>query len=353
MRIGYFAHVNGAAHSGVVHKMAGQIGQWRVHGHEVRAFIATRDDDGPWRSLFPGALVRRYESPASRMRAMTALVRHLRRFAPAITYLRWDLFYPQMLWFPSSTPLVVEVNSDDLAEYRLGSRLRSFYNARTRDLALARARALVFVTSELSDNRSFRHLRARHTVITNGIDLRAYPELPAPSNERPRLAFVGTASQPWHGIDKLVTLAYLRPDWRFDIVGSRDDDRTSPPNMTWHGPLDRAGVIDVLARADVGVGTLALHRKSMDESCSLKVREYLAVGLPTIYGGRDPDADVLGSCTLRIPNTETNVLDDLARIDGFVARSRGLRVPRAAVAHIDVSRKEQQRLGLFEDLVVR
>jgi hypothetical protein len=123
------------------------------------------------------------------------------------------------------------------------------------------------------------------------------------------------------------------------------------PNITWHGVLDRKGVLEVLADADVGVGTLALHRKSMQEACPLKMREYLAVGLPVMYGYQDPDIDALGPFALRIPNTETNVVDDLTRIDDFVVRCRGIRVPRSSVAHIDLARKEERRLALFHELV--
>ena len=41
----------------------------------------------------------------------------------------------------------------------------------------------------------------------------------------------------------------------------------------------------------------------------------------------------------------------LDAIDDFVTRSRGVRVPRSAVAHIDVAVKEGQRLALFDELV--
>jgi len=122
------------------------------------------------------------------------------------------------------------------------------------------------------------------------------------------------------------------------------------PNVKWHGPLDRTDVLRILEEADVGVGTLALHRNSMTEACPLKLREYLAVGRPVFYGHMDPDVDGLHSYSLRIANTETNVIDELPRIDEFVWRSRGVRIPRSEVAHIDMARKEAQRLALFDDI---
>lgn len=350
MRIAYFGHVNGGTDSGVFNKMASQVDRWRAEGHEVRTFIATREAGEPWQARFGDAVVGRYDGALSRLRAMTHLVRAVRRFRPDIVYLRWDLFYPPMLAFPRGAKLVVEINTDDLAEYALGRRLRAVYNARTRGLVMGRAQALVFVTGELSRQASFSRFPGRHCVLTNGIDLASYPVFPAPRNERPRLIFVGTAGQPWHGIDKVVMLARSRPEWRFEVVGMRREGAASPANITWHGPLERAAVLEVLALADVGIGTLALHRKSMAEACPLKVREYLAVGLPVLYGYMDPDADRLEPLTLRIANTESNVVDEIDRIDAFVGAARGKRIPRSHLAHLETHAKERQRLALFDAL---
>jgi hypothetical protein len=284
------------------------------------------------------------------MGALLRLVRATRIYKPAIVYLRRDLFYPQTLWLPAKAALAVEINEDDLSEYALGRRVRALYNARTRGITLRHAQGLVFVTHELSVHPAFRRYRGMRAVVSNGIDLDSYPTFPAPTGEHPRLVFIGTAGQPWQGIDKLVAMASMKREWRFEIIGMRNVTGAPLPNIAWHGPLERSAALEILARADVGVGTLALHRKSMNEACSLKVREYLAVGLPVMYANSDPDVDGLGSLALRIANTESNVIDELRRIEDFVERSRGVRVPRSSVAHIDVARKERQRLALFEKI---
>ncbi len=350
MRIAYFAHVSGGSRSGVFQKIAAQVDQWQASGHDVRGFIATRDNAASWRTRFGDSIVGQYTGMSSRMRVMVDLVRAMRRFDPDVAYLRWDLFYPPMAWFPARTPVVIEVNSDDVHEYALGTRARSVYNKLTRDFMLKRARALVFVTSELSESEHFARCTGRHVVVANGVDLTAYPQLPAVEQGPLRLVFVGSDREPWHGVDKLITLAAMHDDWCFDVVGLRSESGTAPPNVIWHGPLERADVLGVLARADVGIGTLALHRKQMGEACPLKVREYLAVGLPVLYAHADPDVELLGPQCLRIANTETNILDESDRIDAFVRRARGTRIPRSSVAHIDVGSKERQRLALFDDL---
>ncbi len=350
MRIAYFAHLNDGRASGVVSKIAAQVAYWRSKEHSVRLFVATTDGGGPWLRNLGDIVVCQYGGPLSRLTAMTRAVRALRAFDPDLVYVRADLYYPSMAWFPADVPMVVEVNSDDLKEDLLGSRIRATYNACTRGFLLKRANAMVFVTTELSHLASFSRFAARHCVISNGIDLAAYPELSSEATGPPRLAFVGSGGAPWHGVDKLTTLAAMRADWRIDIVGAHEGRDGSPPNITWHGTLERADVLAILARADVGVGTLALHRNSMNEASTLKVREYLAVGLPALYGYSDPDTDQLAPYTLRIANTEKNVIDELPRIEAFVDASRGTRVPRAILAHLDIGQKEGQRLALFEDL---
>ena len=346
MRIAYFAHLNKGRGSGVVAKVVAQLDTWRREGHTVRIFVATRDDDRSWAEALGAATVRRYAGPASRLGTMTRLVGDIRSFRPHLIYARWDLFYPPMLWLPGSAPLVAEVNTDDLAENALGTRGRAWYNRLTRGYWLRRSAALVFVTPELGELPAFRRTRARRAAITNGISLTTYPVLSGPTSGPLRIVFAGTGNAPWHGVDKLVRLAAHRPEWQVDVIGvPRLSGGT--PNVTWHPPLDRDRLLEVLAGADVGVGSLAMHRNALDEGCPLKTREYLAVGLPVLYGYRDPDADRLGRLVLRIANTETNVDDEIDRIDAFMATVRGLRVPRAEIAHLDTSEKEGQRLALF------
>lgn len=349
MRIGYLAHVNNGRGSGVVAKLAGQSGCWRAAGHETRFFVATRDADAGWAAGLGQRTVERYSRFASRLGGMARLVRAIRRFAPDALYVRFDIFYPPMLFLPRR-PFVVEINTDDLAEFALGGRIRAIYNALTRRLLLMRANALVFVTSELAGGASFQGFRARRVVISNGIDLAAYPILDGPSDGPLTLVFVGGGGEPWQGVDKVLELARRRPGWRFDLVGELDV-ADAPSNVRLHGRVERHRLLEILASADVGLGTLALHRKGLTEASPLKLREYVAVGMPVVYGHLDPDIDRLGPLALRISNTPTNVVDELDRISAFVEGARGQRIPRSVLEDVAMSAKEAERLRLFESLV--
>lgn len=62
-----------------------------------------------------------------------------------------------------------------------------------------------------------------------------------------------------------------------------------------------------LLEADVGVGTLGLHRKNVRIDSSLKHREYCAYGLPFILSSRDPDFPPGFPFTFYVPQDDSLV----------------------------------------------
>jgi hypothetical protein len=91
----------------------------------------------------------------------------------------------------------------------------------------------------------------------------------------------------------------------------------------------------------------------MQEACPLKVREYLAYGLPVIIGCKDTDFTESAPFILRLPNSEDNIETSLSAIESFVSKWKGKRVPREAIAHLDLEVKESQRVKFFEDVLRR
>jgi glycosyltransferase involved in cell wall biosynthesis len=215
---------------------------------------------------------------------------------------------------------------------------------------LSRLDGLVAVTHELEDEIKRARPGLPSRVIANGIELGPV-DAPRASrtDERPRLVYIGEDVY-WQGVDKLRQLAAAYPDWHFDLIGPAAG---TSGNVTCHGYLDAAGYAPLLNEADVAIGTLALHRKQMDEACPLKVRRYLEFGLPVLLGYRDTDLDSLDAWwLLRLPNTESNVLSSLQVIESFVQGVRGRRVPRDEVEPVvSAAAKESARLAFFEEVV--
>jgi glycosyltransferase involved in cell wall biosynthesis len=350
MRIAYICHGDLRAASGVSLKVKAQIAAWRAAGHEVNLYAlgvcAEAAESAAHQFVFA--------SNIERFAATTRLTRAVYRYEPDLVYLRYDRFVPPFGRILRGFPTIVEINGDDREEARLKSRRASLYNGINRWAVLRSARGIVCVTNELASSKRISAFTGPTVVIGNGVDLAAVPHLPAPRNVRPRLAFLGTRGESWQGVDKVAALARAMPDCDFDVVGytERDLDAAPPDNLTVYGRLTRAQYEQVLAKVDVGIGTLALHRKGMEEASPLKVREYLAHGIPVVAGYDDSDfAGASPWFMLRIPNTEDNVDSHRAEIRAFVQRVRGRRVPRAEVDElIGAHAKERARLTFMRQI---
>jgi glycosyltransferase involved in cell wall biosynthesis len=346
MRIAYVCYWDARRRDGVAEKIESQLAAWRRLGHEAELFVLTpagaelRMEGRP----FPFAGV------AGRIRATRRLDAAVRFVRPDVVYLRYDLFLPPPLRAIRSAPTVVEVNSDTGAELRARSRSAAAYERLQRPLILGRAAGAVCVTHELAEALRRGRDAPPVEVIANGIDLAAIETLPAPGGEETRLVYLGEDVY-WQGVDKVLALAAAAPDWRFDLVGV--DPSRSAGNVTCHGFLERETYEPVLARADVAIGTLALHRKRMDEACALKTRQYLAYGLPVVLGHED--TDFLGAdpwFLLRLPNCETNVRDHVEAIRAFVAGVKGRRVQRQEIeGRLSAGIKEAHRIEFLRRLV--
>ncbi len=141
------------------------------------------------------------------------------------------------------------------------------------------------------------------------------------------------------------------------MVGVRPEQLEGPvpPNVMLHPLLPRKCYEPLLARADVALGSLAMDRAKLAEASPLKVREYLAYGLPVILGFEDTDFRATEPWfLLRLPNTEDNVVSNVERIRSYVASVRGRRVMREEVAPAnDAQAKERRRLAFLAECVKR
>lgn len=352
MKIAYLAYLKINVDSGVNKKIAEQLSCWRSAGHDARLFALAPGGAETCASL--AGLAPDVESGVGLhnlfWRARRQM-RRLRQWRPDVIYVRYGIYIPAWAAAARHFPLALEINSDDLIEARQNWPWFLYHWHRcSRNFLLRRARGAVFVTDEL--RRRFDLPAARQCVISNGIDLDACPELPPAANSGPKLVFIGSAKHSWHGVVKIAWLADRRPDWRFDLIGIEEDELLDcPGNLRCHGFMARTEYLSLLADADVAIGTLAIHINQMNEACPLKVREYLAMGLPIIIGYQDtdfppPPPDFI----LQLSNHELNVEEHLAQIDAFVERWRGRRVARSAVAHLAEAAKEAQRLAFFSEL---
>jgi glycosyltransferase involved in cell wall biosynthesis len=351
MKIAYLLNVRAGKESGVLKKVVEQGTIWQDQGHEVKLFVQSPDAN-LWSGLrtLP---VEIYPPPTRWQRyfGCSLGVPEVLRWKPDLVYQRFTTYFPSYKHLMDSLPVVLEVNTDDLTEYRYQLRWRAFtYHRLTRGLTLKRAAGMVYVTRDLSQKCYFTSYGKPSIVLANGIDVSQYDPLPAPHNSQPHLAFIGTPGWPWHGVEKVVQLARLFPDWHFDIVGyhKNDIEENVTENVICHGLLNRESYQNLLAQTDVAIGTLAYYKIQMQEGCPLKLRQYLVYGLPTMIAYQDTDFPQGHPLILQIPNTPDNIETQQESMRQFVQRAQGKRIERDSIIRIDSTQKEIQRLEFFQ-----
>jgi len=351
VRIAYLARCDASSESGVLKKLVSQVATWRAAGHEASLFIHSRNT-GVWPPAASSIeSVVRETGWLSRGFRLSSLTSAIERWKPDVVYARFDTGSRALSAMMLRIPTVLELNTDDLAEYRLYlPRYQFIYHRASRGETLRCAAGFVAVTHEIAERfASFGHPMA---VIANGIDLSEFTPLPASEGESLRLVFMGSPGASWHGVDKIIALARRLPDVHFDLIGPGATTGL-PANVTARGMLSSDDYRHVLMNSDAAIGTLAMHRNSMSEGSTLKVREYLAMGLPCIIGYRDTDFPEPVPFLLQLPNTDDNAVSEAAAIRQFCAEWHGKRIDRRAIEHLDMRNKEAQRLEFMSSLIER
>jgi glycosyltransferase involved in cell wall biosynthesis len=361
MRIAYLGQMaDVATENGVAKKIRSQAQAWQLLGHEVRYFSLT-----PTTAVWPGfrelpmELVSRGRFGQRPFRSLQ-LTERIRAWKPDAIYFRYayhSLGFPRLF---REIPTVAEINSDDRTEYPLVlSRAKVVYHRLTRSRVLTAVGGFVAVTHELG--KRFESFGQPIEVIANGITLGDFQISPPATEGAARLVFVGTAGTPWHGLERVTELAELFPEIVIDVIGGTEADwrritassQIPPANLHFHGALPRERYEPLLRQATAAIGSLALFKNDMEEACPLKVREYLACGLPVIAAYRDtdiaPDADYF----LRLPNDRTPLAKHRDPIASWLEKWRGRRVARETVAHLDTAVKEQRRLAFLSSIAPR
>ncbi|HEX6860405.1 MAG TPA: glycosyltransferase [Caulobacteraceae bacterium] len=360
MRVAYLTEWSPFGETGVLRKLIGQVETWRELGCEAEIFaLAPRRDEAPslgferYGSVIGAIHQSSLEKhPAARLGffnkiASAPLVsRALRRFAPDVIYYRQNgPWYPGIGAQMRIAPTVMEINTDEGAENsHWGAAFDALYRL-TQQRVVGPAAGFVAVTEEIAAKYRDRHKPV--AVVPNSF----WGEAPGPiaptAGGEPTFVFVGSPGMSWHGVDKIFLLARGLPASRFHIVGFTAADfpgETIPENMVLHGHQTGPELSAIYARSDVGIGTLALHRKGMDEACPLKIREYLMNRLPVIIGYTEAEAALNAApYVLQLGNDEGNVARNLETIVAFARDWAGRRV-EDDLSFLSRSAKESQRL---------
>lgn len=367
MKIAYLIGEDLSKHPGLKHKIDTQIHYWQAKGHKVYRIQHYNGTliypDGAELKVQCKLFNNETSSKWQRLRRLSiqyeCAIKALKEVKPDLTYTRY-LFPAKHVDQISeyARRLVIEINSDDRAEYLQKRWTTGLLNALLRHRLLGKANGLIFVTDELAHKLAYSAYTHQRHIIGNGVEVDAFQFSESTDNPVPQLVFIGSPGQSWHGLDKIGVLAEEFKEFNFHIIGP--DKLTCaelwtqvPVNVVFHGYLSNTDAQEVIKNMDVGISTLALYRKDMQEACPLKVRQYLAQGLPVIAASKDPDIQCQQDFYLQLSNDEENILSSLDEIRDFVMRVSGdsnIRhsARRYAEQFLSAQKKEAERLVFFE-----
>ena len=354
MKIAYLVNYDININSGVVYKILQQTKQWSEYGHDVyivslktlTMYDSKLDKIAKLQPLnFKFKKVGTFLNLLFNSFCIKKLIREINF---DIVYMRYQLYMPFFTKIFKKNTIVMEINSDDIAEYRLNSKITYFYNLFTRNILLKNINAFISVSNELK--KRFTSFNRPVEVIANGINTDKFNYV-ASSNNRPTFVFIGTPNQPWHGFDKILQMAEYFKNYDFNIIGY-DGQNTS--NLKYFGYLNMQEATQIIQKSDIGIGTLSLYKKNMFEASPLKTRQYLACGIPMIYAYEDTDIQEVKPFGLKLENSENNI--DYKKIQSFVERvfnSKDIRLKARdyAVSYLDFKIKEKQRLEFFKEVL--
>lgn len=359
MRIAYVSlHWARTKNSGVGKKIQSQVKIWKDMGHEARLFMHTSKHEPTSElieaEIFPYQVQGKLQTELNRINAAKQMVESIKAFKPDMIYLRYGIYVYPAHQLMRIAPVVEEINTNDLTQHEGLGGVYSLYNRLTRGIFLRRVSGLVTVSQELAVSSAFAKYQKPTCVIANGIELDTFPVLPPTSNTVPRLAFIGSPNNHWHGVDKIINLAKLIPDIAIDLIGYSElpEYHALPKNIQLHGYLSMDQYQTILASADAAISSLALHRVGLEEASPLKSRECLAFGLPLIIAYHDTDLKHENhNFLLKIPNKEDNIQTHAQTIREFVYRVIGQRVKREQITNLNQMAKEKIRIQFFKEIL--
>lgn len=361
MHVAYLAYVSPGDVTGVPEKVVSMARALREHcevsvlwvSHEPGARLSSGTYEG--QLITAKSRVGRILASLSSSTTLLGWVRRgLTSLRPDVVYLRHPLFRPGLApMLHSIAPYVMEINGNPYPELVLQGRKIVAVLDRWFGRGLFRyASGFVGVTEESVAYATARAKRPS-VVIGNGVDCDEVRFLEhRVEGPRVHVAYVGSPSV-YDGLDRLwIALAsnrMLASKIVLHIIGSgwevkRSLERAAQlAEVRVYGYVRSHELPGILSLVDIGLGPLGLHRRGLMEAANLKVRRYLAHGIPVVLGSDDPDLKGSLPFVLKIePNDQPVDLDALVRF-GMKARSLQLRRQAREYAEAHLSYRVKAR----------
>ncbi|MBR3874749.1 MAG: glycosyltransferase [Clostridia bacterium] len=170
--------------------------------------------------------------------------------------------------------------------------------------------------------------------ILNGVDVESLPlhDAPATTDEVHLLALASMSC--WQGYDRLIRSMAAwqgREKVVLHLAGTEGDGSLAAwlklaeelqlgDRVRFEGELHGEELDALVAQCDAGVGSLAIYKRRVKNVITLKLREYMARGLPFIYAVETADEPWESAFCLQVANDDSAI--DMADVISFIKRVR-------------------------------
>ena len=201
----------------------------------------------------------------------------------------------------STKPVLLVHHSFEVPELKLpnnySAKLRGYLENYFGTKSIKAANGIIGVTDEIIQYELSRIGETIHTK-KNFLYPNGYNVSLAPISDDKRhptevnLIFIASYFDSWHGLDLLIRNIKHSPlIFKLHLVGniSKDDLYLigNDTRIIIHGQLNTEQINNLISICDLGLGSFALNRKGMQQAWTLKVREYLSLGLAVYTGHYD------------------------------------------------------------------
>lgn len=191
-----------------------------------------------------------------------------------------------------------EVEALKVVKKNWQGKIASIFEKLTGFIGLKQSKGAICVTSDIATYQKKRG-DVKTFLYPNGIDLSSAKVLNDKKIEDEiNIAFMCGTFSAWHGLDLLLesvldNLEFIETNnVKIHLIGrllekELDFIKTNKLPIVLYGLLSSEEYIKVLEKCDIGLDSLALYREGLYEGAALKVREYLAFGLPIYSAYKD------------------------------------------------------------------
>lgn len=227
--------------------------------------------------------------------------------------------------------LIVEISSFPPYTEKAKNVLRTIYHSFSKRWWSISAKYVTLFTG--IGEKANQYLGVPFLNIDNGIDVELIPSRVEQRDSDTKIHILAVASMcEWHGYERIIKGLHewkneRKEQYVIDLVGDEGDGSLTKwkklteelelqSQVLFHGRMTGDKLTEIYNRATIGLCSLAMYKIGFTDGSVLKLREYMARGLPFVYAHNDPHMNMNMPWCLKIPNDDSPVcMDD---VDEFV-----------------------------------